>query len=56
VEALLDGIRQTAPAHAFVGLFATDTALPLYERNGFSRGDMTGIFQVLPPISEGENR
>lgn len=49
VEALLERIRDTAPAHAFVGLFATDAALPLYERNGFRHGDMTGMFQVLPP-------
>lgn len=49
LEALLDWIRATAPAHAFVGLFATDAALPLYERNGFSRGDMTGMFRVLDP-------
>lgn len=49
VEAILKWIRATAPAHAFVGLFATDAALPLYTRNGFSRGDMTGLFQVLPP-------
>jgi GNAT superfamily N-acetyltransferase len=49
VEALLDAIRRMAPAQAFVGLFATDAALPLYERSGFNRGDMTGMFQVLPP-------
>lgn len=54
VEALLEGIRAMAPAHAFVGLFATDAALPLYERNGFSRGDMTGMFQVLPPSGHQE--
>ena len=54
VEALLDGIRAMAPAHAFVGLFATDAALPLYERNGFSQGDMTGLFQVLPPAEDNE--
>lgn len=53
VEALLQGIRHVAPAHAFVGLFATDAALPLYERNGFSRGDMTGMFQVLLPAGDG---
>lgn len=51
VEALLERIRDTAPAHAFVGLFATDAALPLYQRHGFTRGDMTGMFQVLAPRS-----
>lgn len=52
VEALLTRIRTTSPAHAFVGLFATDAALPIYERNGFTRGDMTGLFQVLAPTGD----
>ena len=38
---------------AFERLEATDDALPLYERNGFSRGDMTGMFQVLLPADDG---
>jgi len=50
VEALLEHIRETASGPVFTGLFATDAALPLYERNGFSRGDMTGMFQVLMPL------
>jgi ribosomal protein S18 acetylase RimI-like enzyme len=48
VEALLQHICDTAPGNAFVGLFATDDALPLYERNGFTRGDMTGMFRMVP--------
>jgi ribosomal protein S18 acetylase RimI-like enzyme len=51
VEALLRHIRETAPGPAFVGLFATDPALPLYERYGFTRGDMTGMFQVIVPAA-----
>lgn len=50
VAELLTLIRETAPATAFVGLFATDAALPLYERNGFTRGDMTGMFRLVDPI------
>ena len=49
VAALLDHIRATATGPVFVGLFATDAALPLYERNGFSSGDMIGMFQVITP-------
>jgi ribosomal protein S18 acetylase RimI-like enzyme len=49
VEALLQHIRETTPGSAFVGLFATDAALPLYERNGFTRGDMTGMFRLVAP-------
>lgn len=49
VEALLQHIRDTASGPVFVGLFATDAALPLYERNGFSRGDMTGMFRIVHP-------
>lgn len=51
VEALLADIRSTAPGPIFIGLFATDAALPLYERNGFTRGDLTGMFRVLEPES-----
>ncbi|MGN6484367.1 MAG: GNAT family N-acetyltransferase, partial [Thermomicrobiales bacterium] len=49
VDALLRQIRERAAGPVFVGLFATDAALALYARNGFSRGDMTGMFQVLTP-------
>lgn len=49
VAALLDHIRASASGPVFVGLFATDAALPLYERHGFTRGDMTGMFQVITP-------
>lgn len=56
VAALLDHIRHTAPANAFVCLFATDAALPLYERNGFSRAEMTGMFQVIEPHPPGKDR
>ncbi len=49
VAALLGHIRTSATGPVFVGLFATDAALPLYERNGFTSGDMTGMFQVLTP-------
>jgi ribosomal protein S18 acetylase RimI-like enzyme len=56
VEALLHYIGETASGPAFVGLFATDSALPLYERYGFTRGDMTGMFQVLAPRAEDEER
>lgn len=49
VAALLDHIRTTATGPVFVGLFATGAALPLYERNGFTSGDMSGMFQVLTP-------
>ncbi|MBA4865621.1 GNAT family N-acetyltransferase [Streptomyces sp. PSKA54] len=46
---LLDHVASTAPSTAFVGLFATDGAVPLYERSGFTRGDMTGMFRLVKP-------
>jgi ribosomal protein S18 acetylase RimI-like enzyme len=49
VDALMQSIRDASSGPVFVGLFATDAALPLYERNGFSKGDMTGMFQVVEP-------
>ena len=49
IDSLLEHIREVAPGPVFVGLFATDAALPLYERNGFSRGDMQGMFRIVTP-------
>ncbi len=45
LDALLEHARAHAPA--FVGLFATEDARVLYERNGLSTGDMTGMFRVV---------
>lgn len=49
IDALLELIREVAPGPVFVGLFATDAALPLYERNGFSPGGMQGMFRIVTP-------
>jgi GNAT superfamily N-acetyltransferase len=50
---LLDHVARTAPAAAFVGLFATDGAIPLYQSDGFTTGDMTGMFRLVQP-TDGE--
>lgn len=44
---LLDYVARTAPATAFVGLFATGAATALYQREGFTSGDMTGMFRLV---------
>jgi ribosomal protein S18 acetylase RimI-like enzyme len=44
---LLDHVARTAPATAFVGLFATDEGVSLYERVGFTSGDMRGMFRLV---------
>ncbi|THV28006.1 GNAT family N-acetyltransferase [Glycomyces paridis] len=49
VRRLLDHIARTVPSTAFVGLFATDGAVPLYERHGFGHGDMAGMFRLVEP-------
>ncbi|GAA1677812.1 GNAT family N-acetyltransferase [Glycomyces endophyticus] len=49
VRRLLELVAATAPATAFVGLFATGDAVPLYERHGFTRGDMDGMFRLVEP-------
>ena len=49
VDRLLEQVRRLAPAHAFVGLFATAPAIPLYASRGFTAGDMQGMFRVLGP-------
>jgi GNAT superfamily N-acetyltransferase len=56
VEALLAHIRAVAPANAFVGLFATADAMPLYRRNGFTEGDLTGMVQVIPATASSTDR
>ncbi|WP_149830246.1 GNAT family N-acetyltransferase [Streptomyces tailanensis] len=49
---LLDHAAGTAPSTAFVGLFATDGAVPLYQRHGFTRGDMSGMFRLVTPVED----
>ncbi|MBT2594978.1 GNAT family N-acetyltransferase [Arthrobacter sp. ISL-72] len=44
---LMEYVARTAPATAFVGLFATDAAVALYQREGFTSGDMTGMFRSI---------
>jgi GNAT superfamily N-acetyltransferase len=48
---LLDHVARTAPATAFVGLFATDGAVSLYQGEGFTPGDMTGMFRLVKPTN-----
>lgn len=52
VDELLAYVQERAPA--FVGLFATGDAIRLYERKGFDRGDLTGMFQVIRQPGEGQ--
>lgn len=47
VEALLEWIALTAPAPAFVGLFASPEAEGLYREFGFDTADMTGMHREL---------
>jgi ribosomal protein S18 acetylase RimI-like enzyme len=47
----LDRIANRAPSPAFVALFSTDAGAALYESIGFTRGDMTGMFQIIQPRS-----
>jgi GNAT superfamily N-acetyltransferase len=46
---LRDHVVATAPSTAFIGLFATDGAIPLYQRDGFTAGDLTGMFRLVEP-------
>ena len=47
VEALLEWIAVTAPAPAFVGLFASPEAEGLYSEFGFDTADMTGMHREV---------
>lgn len=49
VEALLGYIERVSLGPVFVGLFATRDAMPLYERNGSTEGDLTGMFRLVHP-------
>lgn len=49
VEALLAWVGEAAPATAFVGLFATETAMPLYRRNGFGTEGLKGMARLVDP-------
>ena len=52
VDALLAHIREVCTGPVFVGLFASGEAIRLYERNGFTTGDMTGMFRLVQPDDE----
>ena len=52
LDRLLQHVRRLAPAQAFVGLFATGEAVPLYQSRGFTAGDMHGMFHVVPPDAD----
>ena len=47
IDHLLDQIAARAGGDAFVRLFATDRAGPLYRRAGFTGDAMTGMWQML---------
>ena len=49
LQRLLDRVARTAPATAFVGLFSTEAAVGLYRGQGFTPGDMTGMFRLVEP-------
>jgi GNAT superfamily N-acetyltransferase len=51
VDALLGWIAEVAPATAFVGLFATEEAMPLYRRNGFGTEGLTGMARLVDPTA-----
>lgn len=49
VEHLVAEVERVAPPKAFIGLFATDQAVGLYEGHGFAQHPgMTGMFRVVP--------
>lgn len=47
VEALVAQVRQLAPGHCFVGLFATPAAEGLYRSLGWHDEEMAGMWRVL---------
>lgn len=49
VARLLAWIAEHTPAEAFVGLFASEEAVSLYENAGFSTEGMTGMHRLVDP-------
>jgi GNAT superfamily N-acetyltransferase len=47
VESLTEQVREIAPGHCFVGLFATPAAERLYGALGWQAQDMVGMWKVL---------
>ncbi|MGB7980765.1 MAG: GNAT family N-acetyltransferase [Candidatus Nanopelagicales bacterium] len=48
IRRLIDQVRGLTGGEAFIGLFATDAAIPLYRRAGFDdQGPLSGMWQVL---------
>jgi GNAT superfamily N-acetyltransferase len=47
VERLVDRIREVAPGHCFVGLFATPAAEGLYRSLGWEAQEMLGMWRVI---------
>jgi len=47
LQRILELITHTAPAPAFVALFATAEGAPLYESAGFAARDMAGLFMIV---------
>jgi GNAT superfamily N-acetyltransferase len=49
MKQLLTFLNQNAPTPAFIGLFATNSGLSLYEQFGFKKPeDMMGMFRLTP--------
>jgi hypothetical protein len=51
---LLAWIEEVAPATAFVGVFATETAMPLYRRTGFGTEGLQGTARLIDPAGGAE--
>ena len=49
VDRLIEWVANAVPSRAFVGLFASDEAIPLYRRYGFGTGEMTGMHRFVDP-------
>lgn len=47
VDGLVDQVRQQAPGHFFVGLFATPSAEALYRKLGWGEQEMRGMWKVV---------
>ena len=49
VDRLIAWVANAVPSRAFVGLFASETAIELYRSYGFVTTDMTGMHRFVDP-------
>ena len=49
IDVMMAWVADTAPSASFVGVFATEVAMPLYRRAGFGTEGLRGMARLIDP-------